>query len=108
MIALTCGGFTLDSDGNPAAGGVSDDDVVVRENAFLGHHVVDDPEIDLRHHDVAALGEPLRGVAEFNQPKEAAIDRLERDAMIHDREREGAVADGANIGSGSGSAQISS
>ncbi|MGY3690715.1 hypothetical protein ACVIGA_000795 [Bradyrhizobium sp. USDA 3240] len=26
--------------------------------------------------------------------------------MVHDREREGAVAEGANIGSGSGSAQI--
>jgi hypothetical protein len=119
-------------------------DVVPRENAFLDYHVIDDPEIDLRHRTSgvvevqigtvsdhgeerpvetvlgnvdggctisaadrrAALGEPLRCVAESHLQKEAAIDRLERDAMVHDREREGAVADGANMGSGRGRAQI--
>ena len=46
-----------------------------------------------RHHHVAAAREPHGGVAKFHQRKEAALHGIERHAVIHDRQREGTIAD---------------
>ncbi|MGX1057518.1 hypothetical protein AB7M74_008470 [Bradyrhizobium japonicum] len=51
---------------------------------------------DRRDHEIAALGEPLCSVAEFHQREEASIGRIERYAVVHDHQRERAVADRAH------------
>jgi hypothetical protein len=51
---------------------------------------------DRRHHQIASFREPFSGVAEFDQRKEAAVGRVERNAVVHDHQREGAVADRAD------------
>ena len=47
-----------------------------------------------RDDHVAPPGEPHRGVPEFDERKEAAFSLVERNAVVHDHERERAIADG--------------
>ena len=51
------------------------------------------PSADGSHDKIAAFGEPLGGVAEFYERKETTISWVERNAMVHDHERERPVTD---------------
>jgi hypothetical protein len=56
---------------------------------------------DRRNHHVALAREPEGGVAEFDQRKEAARFGVKRDAVVHNCQSKGALADGVDhIGNG--------
>jgi len=51
---------------------------------------------DRRDDHVALAGEPERGVAEFDQRKDAARLGVDRDTMVHDHQRKRTFADGVD------------